>query len=216
MNDIDANDIDATSPSTPVRPPKPEKTPEELADIAFLDALREGRGERPPERLPLACIVKVLEQTYVPKANEAYAMVRVEGPNETTWRMCVYRHTVVVGRNALFVSANAALPMDNRFHNPEICSVKQKVYRIGYDKVRRLLPHVKRNIYRDNCGVLYPVGDFKELRGKRAGMFVATLLHIEDATVLKLRQQEPRGKKFQPPQQSRTSRLLNIILGLRK
>ena len=121
MNDIDESDIDVP------KPPKPPKTPEELADIAFLDALREGRGERPPERLPLACIVKVLEQTYVPKANEAYAMVRVEGPNETTWRMCVYRHTVVVGRNSLFISANAALPMDDRFHNPEICSVKQKV-----------------------------------------------------------------------------------------
>ena len=191
--------------------PKPEKTPEDLAAIDLLDSLRRGDGEPPPEHIPLACIVKVLEYTDVPKANEAYAMVRVSGPNDATWRLCIYRNTVHVGRNALFVSANAALPVDNRFRNPEVCTVKQKTYRIGHDKLPRLLPHVKRHIYIHNCGVLYPVGDFKELRGKRAGMLVAALLNIDNADELKKRQNEPQGKSFQPPPISRTSRIVNFL-----
>jgi len=191
--------------------PKPEKTPEDLADIALLDALRRGDGESPPENIPLACIVKVLEYSEVPKANEAYAMVRVAGPNDATWRLCIYRNTVYVGRNALFISANAALPVDNRFRNPEVCTVKQKTYRIGHDKLPRLLPHVKRHIYIHNCGVLYPIGDFKELRGKRAGMLVAALLNIDNADELKERQNEPQGKSFQPPVIPRTSRIMNFL-----
>lgn len=191
--------------------PKPEKTPEDLAAIALLDALRRGDGEAPPENVPLACIVKVLEYSDVPKANEAYAMVRVAGPNDATWRLCIYRHTVHVGRNALFISANAALPVDNRFRNPEVCTVKQKTYRIGHDKLPRLLPHVKRHIYLHNCGVLYPVGDFKELRGKRAGMLVAAILNIDNADELKARQNEPKAKSFQPPVISRTSRIMNFL-----
>ena len=210
------DDGSAEDAADALREPRPEKTPEELAEIALLDALRRGDGDPPPERVPLACIVKVLECTEVPKANEAYAMVRVSGPNDATWRLCVYRGTVHVGRNALFVSANAALPMDDRFRNPDVCTVKQKNYRIGYDKVPRLLPHVKRHIYLHNCGVLYPVGDFKELRGKRAGMLVATLLNIDDAEELKNRQNEPKGKRFQPPPISRTSRILNFLRTLGK
>jgi len=208
--------MDESSEESPSRPQRPEKTPEELAEIKILDALRRGDGALPPSDLPLACIVKVLDVANVPKANDAYAMVTVMGHNDVTWRMCVYRHTVQTGRNALFVSDAAALPMDDRFRNPSICSVKQKTYRIGYDKLPRLLPHVKRHIYRNNCGVLYPVGDFKELRGKRAGTIVAALLGIENADELKERQNEPKGKRFQPPVLSRTSRILNFIKSLRK
>ena len=41
---------------------KPEKTPEELAEIAYLDKLRTCEGEEMPVGLPLACVVKVIER----------------------------------------------------------------------------------------------------------------------------------------------------------
>ena len=43
----------------PKWPKKPPKTAEDLAAIAYLDALRAGGGDRPPRDVPLACIVKV-------------------------------------------------------------------------------------------------------------------------------------------------------------
>ena len=84
-----------------------------------------------------------------------------------------------VGKNALFVSEAAALPVEDRYRNPSVCTVKEKVYKYGFGvKVRRLLPHVKRHIYPYNCGVLYPTADFAELKGKRAGLHVSALLRI--------------------------------------
>ena len=65
----------------PKWPKKPPKTAEDLAAIAYLDALRAGGGDTPPVRVPLACIVKVTAYEEVPKAHEAYAMVRVVGPD---------------------------------------------------------------------------------------------------------------------------------------
>ena len=61
-------------------PKKPPKTEEDLVAIALLDALREGTGYEHPEKAPLACLVRVLEYADIPKAKEAYALVRVEGP----------------------------------------------------------------------------------------------------------------------------------------
>jgi hypothetical protein len=175
-----------------------EQTPEEAAAdeaaIAFLDELRECPGEAYPDGLPLACIVKVLDYQDIPKANEAYALVRVEGADKRTWRMCVNRKTVKVGKNALFVSAHAALPVDPRFRNLAICKVKEKKYKFGFGvTITRLLPHVKRHIYPLNCGVLFPTSDFVELKGKRAGLYVSALLHIDRAEELKLRQQDPHA-----------------------
>ena len=178
----------------PKWPKKPPKTAEDLAAIAYLDALRAGGGDQPLKDVPLACIVKVTAYEEVPKANEAYAMVRVAGPNDKTWRLCVRRGTVKVGKNALFVSEAAALPVEDRFRNPSVCTVKEKVYKYGFGvKVRRLLPHVKRHIYPLNCGVLYPTADFAELKGKRAGLHVAALLRVDVAEELKLRQQDPHA-----------------------
>ena len=178
----------------PKWPKKPPKTAEDLAAIAYLDALRAGGGDHPLERVPLACIVKVTEYENVPKANEAYAMVRVVGPDDRTWRLCVHRGTVKVGKNALFISESAALPVEDRFRNPAVCTVKEKVYKYGFGvKVRRLLPHVQRHIYPLNCGVLYPTAGFAELKGKRAGLHVSALLHIDLADELKLRQQDPHA-----------------------
>ena len=199
----------------PKWPKKPPKTEEDIAAIAYLDKLRSGEGETAPENLPLACIVKVLESEDVPKANELYAMVRVEGPEERTWRMCVYRGSVKVGKNALFISGNAALPVEDRWRNPDVCTVKEKVYKYGFGvKVRRLLPHVKRNIYRHNCGVLYPVADFKELKGKRAGIVCAALLKLENAEEMKMRQNQPKSKEFHPAMESRKG-LLALFRRLR-
>ena len=178
----------------PKWPKKPPKTAEDLAAIAYLDALRAGGGDSPPARVPLACIVKVTAYEEVPKAHEAYAMVRVVGPDGASWRLCVRRGTVKVGKNALFVSEAAALPVEDRYRNPSVCTVKEKVYKYGFGvKVRRLLPHVKRHIYPYNCGVLYPTADFAELKGKRAGLHVAALLRIDVAEELKLRQQDPHA-----------------------
>ena len=178
----------------PKWPKKPPKTAEDLAAIAYLDALRAGGGDRPLADVPLACIVKVTAYEEVPKAHENYAMARVTGPDAKTWRLCVRRGTVKVGKNALFISADAALPVEDRFRNPAVCTVKEKVYKYGFGvKVRRLLPHVQRHIYPLNCGVLYPTADFAELKGKRAGLYVSALLHIDRAEELKLLQQDPHA-----------------------
>lgn len=180
-------------------PKRPPKTEADLAAIAVLDELREAKGETLPPNLPLACIVKVTECIDVPKANEAYAMVRVTGPGGASWRLCVRRGTVKVGKNMLFISDNAALPIEGRFRNLDACKVKEKVYKYGFGvKARRLLPHVKRNIYRLNCGVLYPTDAFPELKGKRAGVVVAALLKIDDAEEMKLRQNLPQGQRGVP------------------
>lgn len=181
-----------------------EQTPEEAAAdeaaIAFLDELRSCVGEEYPKGLPLACVVKVLEYQDIPKANEAYALVRVEGPDKRTWRMCVNRKTVKVGKNALFVSDRAALSVDDRFRNLSICKVKEKKYKFGFGvTITRLLPHVKRHIYHNNPGVLYPTADFAELKGKRLGTIVAALLRVDDQDELLMLLQQPRYRDvFQP------------------
>ena len=181
-----------------------EQTPDEAAAdeaaIAFLDDLRTCPNEEFPKDLPLACIVKVLEYQDIPKAKDAYALVRVEGFDKRTWRMCVFRKSVRVGRNALFVSARAALPIDPRFCNPAVCNVKEKKYKFGFGvTITRLLPHVKRNVYHNNPGVLYPVADFSELKGKRLGTIVASLLRIDDQDELLMLLQQPRYRDvFQP------------------
>ena len=76
---------------------KPEKTPEELAEIAYLDKLRSCEGEAMPVGLPLACVVKVVAYEEVPKANEQYALVTVEGRDGRTWRLCVRRYYLEEG-----------------------------------------------------------------------------------------------------------------------
>ena len=53
----------------------PEKTPEELAEIAYLDRLRTCEGEEMPVGLPLACIVKVVG--YGMKGENAYEADRI-------------------------------------------------------------------------------------------------------------------------------------------
>ncbi len=179
-----------------VRPPKSE---EELAEIAYLDALRRGDGETKPVGLPLACLVRILDCEDVPKANDAYSMVRVEGANGRTWRLCVYRECAVPDAIALFVSDEAALPLDDRFRNPSACSVKERVYRFGHGvKERRLVPHVKRHIYLHNCGVVYPADDFPELLRQPLGANVASLLRIDDAGELKALQTLPKRDLFLP------------------
>lgn len=181
-----------------------EQTPEEAAADeaanAFLDELRSCAGEEYPQGLPLACIVKVLDYQEIPKAKEAYALVRVEGINKRTWRMCVYRKSVKVGKNALFVSERAALPMDDRFRNLTVCKVKEKKYKFGFGvTIKRLLPHVKRHIYHNNPGVLYPTAAFAELKGKRLGTIVASLLRIDDQDELLMLLRQPRYRDvFQP------------------
>ena len=194
----DAATADAAE-SRPKWPKRPPKTEADLAAIAVLDELREARGETLPPNLPLACIVKVTEYVDVPKANEAYAMVRVTGHGGASWRLCVRRGTVKAGKNFLFISDNAALPVEERFINLDVCKVKEKVYKYGFGvKARRLLPHVKRHIYRLNCGVLYPMEAFPELKGKRVGVVVAALLNIDDAEEMKFRQSLPQGKRGVP------------------
>ena len=181
-------------------PKKPPKTEEDLVAIALLDALREGTGYEHPEKAPLACLVRVLEYSDIPKAKEAYALVRVEGPRGETWHLTVNRGTVAVDDLALFISDDAALPDDPRFHNASVCSVKPKTYKFGFGMdLKRLLPHVKRHIYHFNSGVLFPASDFKELRGHKAGTMVDMLLHIDSQTALKERLQQPRGKMWRPP-----------------
>ncbi len=199
--------VDGAAESTetanrPVRPEKPPKTPEDLAAIALLDALRDGTGYEHPENPPLACLVRVLEYADIPKAKEAYALVRVRGPKGETWHLSVRRGTVAVGDLALFVSDDAALPDDRRFRNEAVCTVKEKTYKFGFGMdLKRLLPHVKRHIYHFNSGVLFPASDFRELKGCEEGAIVDMALRIDSQAAIKARLQQPRGKAWRPPVQ---------------
>ena len=194
-----------------LRPPKLPKTAEDLAAIAVLDALRDAKPDEIPKDLPLACVVKVLDYEDIHKANDMYAMVTVQGPDEQKWRMCVLRKSVKVGKLALYIAEDAALPPEDRYRNPKVCTVKDKIYKFGFGFTdHRLLPHVKRHIFRVNPGVLYPTKDFPELKGKRAGFVCRVLLKIEAQSDLKLRQQAPRPKNSFIPQMG-TARMLAAI-----
>lgn len=181
--------------------PKPEKTPEDLAAIALLDRLRTGDGDVKQVGLPLACIVKVIDYFEVPKANERYAMATVEGCDGRTWRMCIFRYYLETGMRALFVSEDAALPMDDpRFSNPDVCKLKERVFKFGFGvKERRYVPSVKRSVYNPNCGVLYPLDDFRELKNARVGDVCAAALRIDSAKDLHLRATMPSRRRWQPP-----------------
>ena len=182
-----------------VRTPRRERTPEDDAAVAVLDALRAGTGETKPTGLPLACVVKVVDCTDVPKAHDAYSMVTVTGPGNRSWRMCVRRGSVKVGRNMLFVGEDAALPLLARWREAGTCTVKEKVYNFGGGvKVRRLLPHVQHHIYIHNNGVLYPTAAFPELRRARAGTVCAVHLCIDSASAIKAKMMAPRPKKGAP------------------
>ena len=182
---------------------KQPKTPAEQAAIAYLDKLRSCEGEEMPVGLPLACIVKVVAYEEIPKASEQYAMATVEGRDGRTWRMCIRRYYLEEGMLALFVSYDALLPEgDERFDNLDVCKLHDRMFRFGFGvKERRKIPFVKRNIYRNNCGVLYPLDDFRELSKARVGDVCAAKLHIESAEELQRRAAVPQPKKkavFQP------------------
>ena len=166
---------------------KPKKTPEELAEIAYLDKLRTCEGEAMPVGLPLACVVKVVAYEEIPKASEQYAMATVEGRDGRTWRLCIRRYYLEEGMRALFVSYDALLPEgDERFDNLDVCKLHDRVFRFGFGvKERRKVPFVKRNVYRNNCGVLYPLDDFHELENAKVGDVCAVRLHIESAEELR-------------------------------
>ena len=182
---------------------KPEKTPEELAAIAYLDRLRTCEGEAMPTGLPLACVVKIVGYEEIPKANECYALATVEGRDGRTWRLCIRRYYLEEGMRALFVSYDALLPEeDKRFVNPDVCKLHDRVFRFGFGvKVRRMVPFVKRNVYRNNCGVLYPLDDFHELQRAKVGDVCAAALRIESAVELQRQAATPQPKRravFQP------------------
>ena len=181
---------------------KAEKTPEEQAEIAYLDKLRTCEGEVMPVGLPLACVVKVVGYEEVPKASEQYAMATVEGRGGRTWRLCIRRYYLEEGMRALFVSDDALLPSDDeRFGNPDVCKLHERVFRFGFGvKERWKFPFVKRNVYHNNCGVLYPLDDFHELLEAKVGDDCTAWLHIESAGELQRRAAAPQPKKtvFQP------------------
>lgn len=172
-----------------------EKTPENLAAIAYLDRLRSGEGETMPVGLPLACVVEVTDYDEVPKANEKYAMATVSAGTRS-WRMCINRYYLDVGMRALFVSEDAAIPLDDeRFDNLDVVKLRERVFKFGFGvKERRYVVHVKRVIYRFNCGILYPLDEFHELLGEPLGKDVSVRLGIDSVADLATRAASPRPK----------------------
>ena len=170
----------------PVWPARPEMTPERLAAIKYLDTLRAGTDEDLP-KVPLACIVYVKDYREIPLANEQYALVTVTtGEKGDSWKLAVYRATVKPRTKMLFISADAALPLEPRFRNMDIATYKEKKYKLGDGViVTRLRPHVKRHIYRLNSGLLYPLKDFPELKGLKAGTDAIAALNIRSEETLK-------------------------------
>lgn len=171
----------------PIWPKRPEMTPERLAAIKYLDELRSGSDEDIPE-VPLCAIVYVKDYREIPLANEQYAIVTVTtGEKGQSWKVAVYRGSVKPRTKALFVSADAALPIEPRFQNEDIATYKQKRFRLGDGViVTRLRPHVKRHIYRLNPGLLYPLAGFPELKGMKAGTDATAMLNIRSEDTLKM------------------------------
>ena len=183
-------------PEKPEWPKKPERTPEDVIAIAYLDKLRRGEGETMPTALPLACIVRVVAYKEIPKANERYALVTVRGSLGISWKMCVNRNYLKKGMNALFVAKGAAMPEEARYRHPEAAKVKVRVFRFGPGiKERRLLPIVNRAIYHFNNGLLYPLDDFPELRRMREGTICAAELRIDSLKELHARVAAPKPKQ---------------------
>ena len=168
----------------PMWPKRPEMTPERLEAIKVLDGLRSGADEDMPD-VPLAAVVYVKDSMDIPLANEAYALVTVMCGGETTWKVAVRRGAARPRTKMLFVSSDAALPMDERYRNPNVTKCKEKRYRFGVAEVHRLLPHVQRHIYRLNSGILYPLKDFPELKGMKRGTDVSGTLNIRSQKTLK-------------------------------
>ena len=103
----------------------------------------------------------------------------------------------------MFVSDDALLPEDDeRFDNLDVCKLHERVFRFGFGvKERRKVPFVKRNVYHNNCGVLYPLDDFHELLKAKVGDDCSFPLHIESAEDLRRKAAAPQPKKkavFQP------------------
>ena len=120
-----------------------------------------------------------------------------------TWRLCIRRYYLEEGMRALFVSDDALLPSDDeRFDNSDVCKLHERVFRFGFGvKERRKFPFVKRNVYHNNCGVLYPLDDFHELLKAKVGDVCAAELQIESAAEMHRRATAPKPKKkavFQP------------------
>ena len=175
------------SEGRPVWPKRPERTPERLEAVRFLDELRSGTDDEMP-RVPLACVVYVKSCVDIPLANERYSLATVTtGEKGGSWKVAVYRGTVKPRTKALFFSADAALPVAPRFNNPSVATFKTSKYRLGSDGVTviRLRPHVKRHIYRLNCGLLYPLADFPELKGSKAGADATAALNVRSTSTLK-------------------------------
>lgn len=171
----------------PIWPARPEMTPARLEAIRLLDELRSGSDADMP-KVPLSCIVYVKDYMEIPLANEQYALVTVTtGERGGSWRLAVYRGSVKPRTRCLFISADAALPIEPRFRNEAIATYKEKKYRLGTDgmTVRRLRPHVKRHIYRLNSGLLYPLKDFPELKGMKAGTDATAALNVRSEETLK-------------------------------
>ncbi len=180
----DASDADERGQR--VRREKPERTPEDLAAIAYLDRLRSGEGETAFSNPPLACIVRVIAYEEIPKANERYALATLRGPDGREWKMSILRYFLEEGMNALFVSKDAAMPDEERYRNRDVARTKVRVYKFGFGvKARRLLPIVNRSIYLFNCGLLYPLDDFPELSKLKPGQMCATRLGIDSAADLR-------------------------------
>ena len=171
----------------PIWPARPEMTPERRAAVKFLDDLRNG-ADADRSQVPLACVVYVKDCLEIPLAGEQYALVTVTTEESGgSWKLAVYRDTVKPRTKALFISADAALPVEPRFRNEAIATYKEKKYRLGADgmTVTRLRPHVKRHIYRLNSGLLYPLKDFPELKGLKAGTDATAALNIRSEETLK-------------------------------
>ena len=182
-----------------VRREKPEQTPERQAAVAFLDELRSGTDEEMPN-VPLAAVVAVEDYREIPLAKEQYALVTVRGAEGAAWKVAVFRGTVKPRTKALFVSGEAALPVESRFRNEKIATYKERKFHLGNAITAvRLIPHVKRHIYRLNSGILYPLAKFKEVKDLPVGTEVAERLNIFNrATLLALNGAIPPHVTFTP------------------
>ena len=182
----------------PIWPKRPEMTPERLAAVKYLDELRNAPDADAPD-VPLSAVVYVKDYREIPLANDLYALVTVTtGEKGKSWKLAVYRGSVKPRTKALFVSSDAALPIEPRFQNPAIATYKTKKYRLGNDGViiTRLRPHVKRHIYRINSGLLYPLKDFPELKGLKAGADATAALNIRSESTLKMLVEAFARRKF--------------------
>lgn len=148
---------------------KPPKTPEELADIAYLERLHESDISK-MVKLPPLMLVKVTRVKPIPKSGDRYDMVTVSAGLFKSWEVAVERGSAKPGELFVSFAFASTLPYDRFANRLQKYGFKKKSFQVAYKKLDvRILPRVKRTVFTLNPCVLIPLSEFPEFEDEAVG-----------------------------------------------